>query len=277
MIKFIKTHSYNIFMLFLTQIALAVFGLVMSMWTSGINSTVFLGVGIFSAGLYVYIIYLKMRELGDEDRPAIVGDRAKPHYLKGLWVTLCANAINIVCGLMVFVFGFFLVYQQPVAILDEAGNEVELYYTVQGDETLYPTANLYSDSGDDVFTYDNGKRLVSLKTRYAAGLNLTPCDGEGNELELYSTSGDTVNTERNAVDTWASDLYGVPMVIATFTQSMFKALHVNVFGNADWFYLVMPLPALIAGALGYFMAVRGKRILFFLPELKESKSKRAKY
>ena len=48
MIKFIKSNSYNILMLFLTQIAMAVFALVMSMWTSGISPTIFLGVGITS-------------------------------------------------------------------------------------------------------------------------------------------------------------------------------------------------------------------------------------
>ncbi|MBQ4054621.1 MAG: hypothetical protein IJD17_02825 [Clostridia bacterium] len=277
MLKFIKSNSYNILMLFLTQIAMAVFALVMSMWTSGISPTIFLAVGIFGAGLYVYIVYLKMREVGADDRPAVVGNRASADLLKGLKITLCANALNILCGVMVFVFAFFLVYQQPVKVVDESGEPVELYYTVPGDETLYPTTGLYSDSGDDVYTFDNGKRLVTLKTRYAAGVSLTPCDPDGNELELYSLSGDTVNTERNAVDTWASDLYGVPMVTATFIESMYKAIHVSVFGNADWFYLVMPIPAIIAGALGYYMALNGKRILFFLPELKESKRKRARY
>lgn len=277
MIKFIKSNSYNILMLFLTQIAMAVFALVMSMWTSGISATIFLGVGIFGAGLYVYIVYLKMREVGSDDRPAVVGNRETPDFFKGLKITLCANALNILCGIMVFVFSFFLVYQQPVTVLDESGKDVELYYTVPGDETLYPATELFSDSGDDVFSFDNGKRLVTLKTRYAAGVTLTPCDENGNELELYSVSGDTVNIEQNAVDTWASDLYGVPMVTATFIEAMYKAIHVSIFGNADWFYLVMPIPAIIAGALGYYMALRGKRILFFLPELKESKRKRARY
>lgn len=277
MIKFIKSNSYNILMLFLTQIAMAVFALVMSMWTSGISPTIFLGVGIFGAGLYVYIVYLKMREIGADDRPAVVGNRETPDFLKGLKITLCANALNILCGVMVLVFSFFLIYQQPVTVVDKSGKEVELYYTVPGDETLYPTTELFSNSGDDVFAFDNGKRLVTLKTRYAAGVTLTPCDENGNELELYSVSGDTVNTEQNAVENWASDLYGVPMVTATFTEAMYKAIHVSIFGNADWFYIVMPIPALIAGALGYYMALKGKRILFFLPELKESKRKRARY
>ena len=136
MIKFIKSNSYNILMLFLTQIAMAVFALVMSMWTSGINPTIFLGVGIFGAGLYVYIVYLKMREVGADDRPAVVGNRAVPDFLKGLKITLCANALNILCGIMVFVFSFVLVYQQPVNVVNEAGEPVEIYYTVPGDETL---------------------------------------------------------------------------------------------------------------------------------------------
>lgn len=278
MFKFIKTYSYDIFKLFLTQIAITCFALIMSMWTAGFNSTpIFLGVGLFSACFYVYLIYLFNYQMGSADRPAIVGQRAKPNLLKGFYITLCANSINIVCGIMAFVFSFFIVYQQPVIALDEAGNEVQLYYKVEGDENLYIINEMYSDTGDDLYTYDNGKRLVTIKNQYAAGAALTPCDENGNELELYSVSGDIVNTRQNSVDNWASDLYGVPMVIATFTQMMFKAIHVNLFANADWFYLIMPLPSLIAGALGYFMAVRGKRILFFLPEMKEPKSKRAKY
>lgn len=285
MLKFLKTHSYDIFKLFLTQIALAIFALVMTMWTFTMGP-VFLGVGIFCAGFYIYLIYLFTYQIGSEDRPAVAGGRAVANYLKGLWITLTANSINIICGIMVFVFGFFIVYQQPVTVYNEAGDEMELYYKVttpsaiEGEEpdvVITPIKALYSDSGDDVFTYDNGKRLVTLKLQYASGQTLVPCDKDGNEFELYSVSGGIINTQQNAVETWASDLYGVPMVIATFTQSMFKAIHTQLFANADWFYLIMPIPVIIAGALGYFMAVRGKRLLFFLPEMKESKRKRAKY
>ena len=287
MLKFIKENSYDIFKLFLSQIALAFFGLVMTMWTANISDQVFLIVGIFSVIFYIYLIYIIVHDNGAKDRPAVEAGRAKPNYLKGLYLSLCANALNIICGVMVVVFGFFLVYQQPAKAVDATGAETKLYYKIKGSDEIYPVEfveysdktmiGLYSDSGDDVYIYDNGMRPVALKQSGSAGETLTPCDKDGNELELFSRSGDTLNIERSAVQNWATNLYGVPMVIATFTQAMYKAVHVTLFGNADWFYLVMPLPTIAACTLAYYLGVKGKRILFFLPELKDPKKKRMRY
>ena len=61
MIKWIKDNSYNMFRLFLSQIALAVFGLIMTMWTSSLSNRVFLTVGIFCVIFYLYLIYVIVR------------------------------------------------------------------------------------------------------------------------------------------------------------------------------------------------------------------------
>lgn len=276
MIKFIKENSYDIFKLFLSQIALAVFALIMTMWTANVNDTVFFYVGVFCVVFYLYLIYIIVRDYGAKDKPAYDGGRVEPNYLKGLYLGLCANALNIVCGIMIFVFSFFLVYQQPATVYNEAGEAQKLYFRVENDETLYPVDEVFSDTGEDVFTYkslDNSREVV-MKLQNQSGQSVTPCDGDGNELLLYSKSGGVVNTVRSGVESWASDLYGVPMVIATFTQAMYKAVHVTLFNNADWFYLVMPIPTLIACTLGYYLGLKGKRILFFLPELRDPRSKR---
>jgi len=52
MIKFLKENSYDIFKLFLSQIALAIFALIMTMWTANINDSVFFYVGLFFAPYY---------------------------------------------------------------------------------------------------------------------------------------------------------------------------------------------------------------------------------
>lgn len=283
MLKFLKENSYNIVRLFLSQIALAVFGLVMTIFTQGMNDTIYLTVGVFCIVFYVYLIYIIVHDLGSKDKPAVDAGRAKPDYLKGLWLGLCANIVNIICGIMVFAFSFALVYQQPARIVNESGEEVELYFRIQNtgtqqDGKLMSDVNvLYTDSGDDVYTFDNGLREVTVRSPFGGGSSVVPCDKDGNEYRLFSRSGDQINIQQNTVKNWASDLYGVPKVIATFTESMYKAVHYELFGNADWFYLIMPIPTILACALAYYLGLKGKRILFFLPELKDPKKKRMRY
>lgn len=279
MIKWIKENSYNIFRLFLSQVALAVFGLIMTMWTSRLGDRVFLTAGFFCIFFYVYLIYVIVHDIGERDKPAVDAGRAAPHYLKGLWLGISANILNIICGIMVFVFGFSLVYQQPVTVYNESGEEVKLYLKNADTGELAELAGLYSDTGDDVYTYDheNYTREVTLKVGTASAASgstngtVIPCDADGNDLILRSRSGDPVGIAQGTVKNWASNLYGIPMIIATFTQSMYKAVHVTLFGNADWFYLIMPLPTILASALAYYLGLKGKRILFFLPERKSKK------
>ena len=52
-IRFIKDNSYNIFKMFLNQIGLAIFALVMSVATYN-NDTLFLITGLMSIGIYRY-------------------------------------------------------------------------------------------------------------------------------------------------------------------------------------------------------------------------------
>lgn len=277
MIKFIKENSYNIFRLFLSQIALAVFSLVMTVWTTKMNYTVFMTVAALCIFFYVYLIYIIAHDIGAKDRPPVEAGRAKPQYLKGLWLGISANIIHIICGVMIFVFGFFLVYQQPVKVYDESGEQIKLYVKTDDKGTIAELTELYSDTGDDVFTYDRDNYMREAHLRGGTSGTVTPVDADGNELILYSKSGDEINLSKNIVKNWASDLYGVPRAIATFVQSMFKSLFFTFFGEATWYYLIFPLPTTLACALGYYLGVKGKRILFFLPERKDPKRVRNRY
>ena len=98
---------------------------------------------------------------------------------------------------------------------------------------------------------------------------MTLYDAEGNELELFSDSGMRLCTNRNSVKTWASNLYGVPYVVATFLQSMFAGVRDRFFNGNDFFYLMTPVLPIAFTSLAYYMGVKGKRILFFLPERKQ--------
>ena len=287
MIKFIKENSYNIVRLFLSQIALAVFGVIMTLVSANWSDMANLTLGVFCIVFYVYLIYIIVHDLGAKDKPAVDAGRAAPSYLKGLWLGLCANALNIVCGIMVFVFGFGLAYQQPARVIDRDGNEITLYFRIENtgtseDGKIMSDTVVYTDTGDDIWAYDNGYREVNVKSPRGGSSSLVPCDDKGNEYILQSRSGDPVSVVSvggsvPAKENWASDLYGVPKTIATFTETMFKAVHYELFGNADWFFLVMPVPTVLASALAYYLGLKGKRILFFLPELKDPKKKRMKY
>ena len=102
MIGFIKEHSYDIFKLFLTQIAIAILGLVLAFSTSS-NSLLFLVSSLFSAFFYFCLLYSEGWELGAKDRPRITNGRLKFDPLKGARLSLFSNSINIILVLVLFI------------------------------------------------------------------------------------------------------------------------------------------------------------------------------
>lgn len=284
MIETIRKYSYDIFKMLLNQAGIAMLGLVMTMSTFQNDKLYFL-TSIACIFFYLYLIYTMTYELGQKDKPAIDGARAEFIPLKGLWVSLGANAINIICGIMVAVFSFFIVMQSPVEIVDANGNDIKVYTRSQlsdqqnATDTLeapveysYTPVSLFSDNGGRVVTAEyNGCRYTEVVDTKGAVQLLY--DENGNELDLYSDSGMKVSTAQNSVKNWASNLYAVPYMIATFFQSMFVGVKETLFGSNDFFFLFTPIPALVFSGIGYYFGVKGKRIFFFLPERKQKPPK----
>ena len=106
MFHFIKEHSYDIFKLFLTQIAIAILGLVLSFSTSS-NSMLFFVSSLFAAFFYICLLYSEGWELGAKDRPRITNGRLKFDPIKGARLSLFSNSLNFVLVLVLFV-SFFL-------------------------------------------------------------------------------------------------------------------------------------------------------------------------
>ncbi len=106
MISFIKEHSYEIFKLFLTQIAIAILGLVLSFSTSS-NSLLFLVSSIFAAIFYACLLYSEGWELGAKDRPRITNGRMILDPVKGIKLSLMSNSVNFVLVITMFI-SFFL-------------------------------------------------------------------------------------------------------------------------------------------------------------------------
>ncbi len=261
------------FKMMLNQLGIAMLALVMTMATFQ-NDKLYFTTSILCMVFYIYLLYAMMYEIGRADKPAIDGGRSVFNPLKGLWISLGANIINIICGIMIAVFSLFIVMQSPVAVLDANGNEVKVYTRVEMTETMdasdytYIEASLYSNTGGTAYTSENENTKYSETVNRDGGV-VSVYDANGNELELYSESGMRLCTHRNSVKSWASNLYGVPYVIATFLQSMFAGVRDRFFNGNDFFYLLTPVLPVAFTALAYYMGAKGKRILFFLPERKQ--------
>ena len=265
MLKFLKEHSYDIFRLFLDQIAMAVFGLVMSAATAQYDN-IFLAVGIFGVALYLVIVYITARSVGEKDYAPVKAGRKAATPLKGLWLGLCANAVNIICGIIIFVCTFYIVAQPAAYIYNEAGEKISVYYKDAATENLIEVPNLYSGHGDDIFAYDNGKSEIDVRpSDDSHSQPLTVYDKDGNEIKLYGR-GLNANVEQGYLENAATKPYSISYLICTFLQSFFSPIKYVFFNTADYFFLLTPILPIIVAALGYYLASKGKRLLPFLPE-----------
>ena len=285
--KFLKENSYDIFRLFLNQIALAVFGLVMSVATQ-FNDSLFMAFGVFGILFYCVICYLTARNIGEKDFAPVSTGRRKATPLKGLWIGILANSVNIICGILVFVASFFLIYQPTSTVFDENGAEISVFVKPNESAETKDAAErdddgkiikvttddlkevkLYTDLGDDIYTYDNGKSAVSVyeKSKASGADPIIIFDKDGNRLSLYSLSL-YANTEQNTVENWASNVYSIPAIICKFLQVNFVPIQMLVFNNADWYFLITPVLPIIAVGLGYYLSSKNKRLFAFIPERK---------
>ena len=277
----IRKYSYDMFKMLLNQIGIAMLALVMTIATFQDDKIYFITTTL-CAIFYIYLLYVMMYDMGQKDKPSIDGGRSKFVPLKGLWISLGANAVNILCGVMIAVFSLFIVMQSPVAVLDQNGNDLEVYARTEYTNTAtgqieysYYKVELFSNSGGSATVEEKeGYRYSETVDRNGAVVLVYEKTGDEaepyRELELFSESGMRLCTHRNSVKTWASNLYGVPYTIATFFQSMFAGLRDRFFrNNDDFFYLLTPILPVFFSSLAYYMGAKGKRILFFLPERKQ--------
>ncbi len=115
---YFKSISYEVIKLIVTQIAMAIYGLVVLMTVTKWD-TAFLAVGIFSALLYFFLIYSQMWELGGSDRIRVDAGRQKKDLAKPLVMGIYANLINLVFAVMELV-SYFVAPDSAVYTLSHA-------------------------------------------------------------------------------------------------------------------------------------------------------------
>ncbi|MGI6202495.1 MAG: hypothetical protein ACOYID_03730 [Eubacteriales bacterium] len=115
MIKFIKDNSYLIFKMMVNQLGMMMFGLVLSMATYN-DDKLHLATSIFAVGFYMVLLYMMCWEYGQKEKVRVDHGRLPYMPLKGLYMSLCANVINILLAI-ILLFGYINVTdienQQP--------------------------------------------------------------------------------------------------------------------------------------------------------------------
>ena len=97
------SNSSVIIKLIVTQIAISIFGLMLAMACSYGKDWLLLSVSFFAAVFYIYLIHRIIFELGQYDGVKISSGRMNYNRFKGLLLSLAANSINIVLGLLAFI------------------------------------------------------------------------------------------------------------------------------------------------------------------------------
>ena len=100
-----KESSYDIFKMFVNQIGMTMFGLVLSFATQQ-NDTLFWIATVFSVLFYLFLLYSMTWDIGNAEKIRIDGGRLRYRPLKGFWLSLFANALNILLAILIII-GFF--------------------------------------------------------------------------------------------------------------------------------------------------------------------------
>ncbi|MBQ0102139.1 MAG: hypothetical protein KBT31_05035 [Firmicutes bacterium] len=102
MFKIIKDGSYTVFKMFLNQIAMTIFGLAVGLSTWNYEK-LSIAASVFAVIFYLVLLYTMTWEYGYEHSQLISSGRLKYNPLTGLILSVTANLVNIVLGVMAIV------------------------------------------------------------------------------------------------------------------------------------------------------------------------------
>lgn len=108
--NFFKDGYDTILRLIVTQLGMTMFGIMITLIThvlpgaSEKDKDPMLLVASGGAILfYLALIYMHIWEKGAKDRIKVDGGRMEKNPLKGLWFSLIANSVNLICGIVMFI------------------------------------------------------------------------------------------------------------------------------------------------------------------------------
>ena len=101
--KFIKENSKLISSLIVFQLGIDIFSAIVSLTTYSISEDFFLYSGIFSILFYLFLILTATNDEGAKDSVRISSGRISPMPLKGLYIALAANSLNILFAVIIII------------------------------------------------------------------------------------------------------------------------------------------------------------------------------
>ncbi len=100
MAQFWKKYSYAAVSLFVKQIAISIFGLVLAIACAQISDAAKIVSSVCAILFYLFLIYAAMWELGSKDRFGIEHGKFKGKSLTGLYIGLLANIPNFLLAIL---------------------------------------------------------------------------------------------------------------------------------------------------------------------------------
>ena len=117
--KFYKDNSADITKLFINQIGITIFGLLITMASvmssSSTKGTFPLFCGIFSLGFYLYLVYVAVWDMGGRDKIRVEAGRLPFDKLKGAKLMLLAQVPNMVVGILLWIGAIFIAIGHAMA------------------------------------------------------------------------------------------------------------------------------------------------------------------
>lgn len=98
----------------INHIAMSIFGLMVCFPTVG-KPVLFWGACILAIGMYMFLMYMIMWELGAKEQVDIEYGRMKKDKLMGLKISLVANSLFIVISILIFILSF-VVTDEPSGV-----------------------------------------------------------------------------------------------------------------------------------------------------------------
>lgn len=105
--EFMQKHSYNAVRLFVNQIAISIFGLVLAIACGKVeNSPLQIITSVGAIVFYLFLIYAAMWEVGSKDQFGVENGTKKNAPLSGLYVALIANSLNLLLAIVILICSF---------------------------------------------------------------------------------------------------------------------------------------------------------------------------
>lgn len=103
MITFLKKRSYDLVYMFVTQLAISLFGLALAFAVPVNQSALRIGTSVFSILFYLFLVYTRVWELGYKDCHAFEIGESGLSRLTGLYMGIAANTINFIVALFILI------------------------------------------------------------------------------------------------------------------------------------------------------------------------------